>query len=121
MIVLFSLLLPLSTQTLAAEVSQVEQFINDNKKLQWACATLGSAPFQIKVSEGQMEMFSLDGESYAFAYEIDPNSGLLIEPGNSVEGGFDVLSGKLGNEEEFIQCEPNLFNLDEIKEILKEH
>ena len=118
MILLFSLLLPLSTQTLAAEVSQVEQFINDNKKLQWTCAAPGSAPFQIRVSKGQMEMFSMDGESYAFTYEIDPNSGLLIEPGNSEEGGFDVLSGKLGNEKEFLQCEPNLFNLDEIKKVL---
>ena len=118
MILLFSLLLPLSTQTLAAEVSQVEQFINDNKKLQWACATPGSAPIQIRVAEGQMEMFSMEGENYTFTYEIDPNSGLLIEPGNSEEGGFDVLSGKLGNEEEFLQCEPNLFNLDEITEVL---
>ncbi|MAI97111.1 MAG: hypothetical protein CML37_00235 [Rhodobacteraceae bacterium] len=118
MIFLFSLMLPLSTQALAAEVSQVEQFINDNKKLQWACAPPDQAPFQIRVSEGQMEMFSMDGESYAFNYEIDPNSGLLIEPGNSEEGGFDVLSGKLGNEEEFLQCEPNLFNLDEITEVL---
>ena len=31
--------------------------LNDNKKLQWVCATPGSTPFQIRVSEGQMEMF----------------------------------------------------------------
>ena len=72
MIYLISLLLPLSNQTLAAEVSQVEQFISDNKKLQWVCATLGSAPFQIRVSEGQMEMFSMDGEVMHLIMKLIP-------------------------------------------------
>ena len=47
---------------------------------------------------------SSDGsEPFTFPFTIDPDFGWLVNPEAEELSGFDVLSGKIWNEEEFLQ------------------
>ena len=98
-------------------------FLNKNSDLKYTCAQPGEGFLRWKVSEGKVNVVFSDGEIYSFDYEIEPETGWLIKPGEEEDGGFDVVSGKIGeikgSGENDLQCDRLLFNLDEIKEVLQ--
>ena len=100
-----------------------KDFLNKNTDLKYTCAQPGGGFLRWKVFEGKVNVVFPDGEIYSFDYEIEPETGWLFKPGEEENGGFDVVSGKIGeikgSGENDLQCDRLLFNLDEIKEVLQ--
>ena len=100
-----------------------KDFLNKNKDLKYTCAQPGGGFLRWNVFEGKVNVVFPDGEIYSFDYEIEPETGWLFKPGEEEDGGFDVVSGKIGeikgSGENDLQCDRLLFNLDEIKEVLQ--
>ena len=100
-----------------------KDFLNKNKDLKYTCAQPGGGFLRWNVFEGKVNVVFSDGEIYSFDYEIEPETGWLFKPGEEEDGGFDVVSGKIGeikgSGENDLQCDRLLFNLDEIKEVLQ--
>ena len=98
-------------------------FLNKNIDLKYTCAQPGGGFLRWKVFDGKVNVVFSDGEIYSFDYEIEPETGWLFKPGEEEDGGFDVVSGKIGeikgSGENDLQCDRLLFNLDEIKEVLQ--
>ena len=76
-----------------------------NEGLQWLCSPPDETPFKLIVSDGKITFISTDSsdgrEPFAFPFIINPDFGWLVDPESEELSCFNVLSGKLCNEEEF--------------------
>ena len=92
--------------------------LTNNDGLQWLCSPPDETPFKLVVSDGKITFTSSDSsdgsEPFTFPFTIDPDFGWLINPEAEELSGFDVLSGKIWNEEEFLQCESDYVKIAEV-------
>ena len=97
---------------------KAKEVLTNNERLQWLCSPPDETPFKLVVSGGKITFISSnssDGsEPFTFPFTIDPDFGWLINPEAEELSGFDVLSGKIWNEEEFLQCESDNVKIAEV-------
>ena len=101
---------------------KAKEFLTNKEGLQWLCSPPDETPFKLVVSDGKITFISSnssDGsEPFTFPFTIDPDFGWLINPEAEELSGFDVLSGKIWNEEEFLQCESDNVKIAEVASAL---